>query len=733
MNLQTGDQTFVSRLRVRRSALDPLQARLRLNTLFQAADLQPASISPAAIVCIRRLNDPRPRTVSLARGNTHLPPEWQESVRASIEHLARRAPHPAREYVGADEQCVVFADRAELLAALADDWCAHRAMTRWWWQSLFKETINSGRLVKLWQDSPEYVPGALEHLARRAHATRFVAALAEASARAILHSLTRRFALSRLEAALSAAPHVEPKQPDEEPPLLESSRPDRLTENTRLATREFDAGEAPWRNIVPESHADDLPLAQQCLLGVGLVLQRAPALARSISFAHRVNAWLNSRAPSDQPANARASSAARTKEPHDARSAPQIDSAPQPLAAPTRDASDEHVDSNAPSPISDLAVVQNSHAPQVSGAGVEPSQSRDERESALGDARESASLSKTVPAHDVARAVRSDAVEVAASDAGLLASIVESGDAGVNGVELEREDSERVSLVTATETQVELPEIHESSLASITESEAMAEARPALIAHVETCYGGLFHLVNLSLFLELYGDFTSPSEPGIALPIWDFVALLGRRLCGAGVETDPVWPLLAELAGRGEAQAPGADFAPPDEWRVPVGWLRVFPQGAAWTWTTTQDAQAQTRLQIIHPAKFLLLDVPLDKEAGAERQLARELEVYAAAFDGKLERAARPYKTRGRTSLARWVERLHAFVRARLRRALGTSDARRAARLVCERRASVFVTTTHVDIVMRLAELPFEVRVAGLDRDPGWVPAAGRFVAFHFE
>ena len=26
-----------------------------------------------------------------------------------------------------------------------------------------------------------------------------------------------------------------------------------------------------------------------------------------------------------------------------------------------------------------------------------------------------------------------------------------------------------------------------------------------------------------------------------------------------------------------------------------------------------------------------------------------------------------------------------------------------------------------------------EIRMAGLDRDPGWVPAAGRVISFHFE
>jgi hypothetical protein len=43
------------------------------------------------------------------------------------------------------------------------------------------------------------------------------------------------------------------------------------------------------------------------------------------------------------------------------------------------------------------------------------------------------------------------------------------------------------------------------------------------------------------------------------------------------------------------------------------------------------------------------------------------------------------------------------------------------------------VTATHVDVLFQLAGLPVEVRLSGLDRDPGWVPAAGRFVAFRYE
>ena len=43
------------------------------------------------------------------------------------------------------------------------------------------------------------------------------------------------------------------------------------------------------------------------------------------------------------------------------------------------------------------------------------------------------------------------------------------------------------------------------------------------------------------------------------------------------------------------------------------------------------------------------------------------------------------------------------------------------------------VSAEHVDIYFSLGALPFEIRLAGLDRDPGWIPAAGKTVTFHYE
>jgi hypothetical protein len=53
--------------------------------------------------------------------------------------------------------------------------------------------------------------------------------------------------------------------------------------------------------------------------------------------------------------------------------------------------------------------------------------------------------------------------------------------------------------------------------------------------------------------------------------------------------------------------------------------------------------------------------------------------------------------------------------------------------VLIRRHATVLVSATRVDVYLRLNELSVEIRLAGIDRDPGWVPAAARVVAFHFD
>jgi hypothetical protein len=244
---------------------------------------------------------------------------------------------------------------------------------------------------------------------------------------------------------------------------------------------------------------------------------------------------------------------------------------------------------------------------------------------------------------------------------------------------------------------------------------------------IDTELGGFFYLINLGLFLDLYGDFSTPSRPGIALSIWDFVALLGRQLVGEKLQQDPLWLLLAQLAGRSGQEQPGIGFDPPQAWRLPEEWLEPFPESGPWQW-----AVAHGRLRVRHPEQFWVLDVP--SQAGSPRQqLQHEVQTYRAQTAFRLQRVVLPGVVDGIAPLARWLGWLMSYVRARLQRALGVADVDDLSHVLCEHQGRVYITPTHLDIFLALDALPISIRLAGLDRDPGWVPAAGRFIAFHFE
>ena len=94
-----------------------------------------------------------------------------------------------------------------------------------------------------------------------------------------------------------------------------------------------------------------------------------------------------------------------------------------------------------------------------------------------------------------------------------------------------------------------------------------------------------------------------------------------------------------------------------------------------------------------------------------------------APFDGPLSRDVA-------TGVRPWLSVAVPVLRQRLAQALGGALPVEALLGVPGR---LHLTSSHVDLVQPLDALPFAVRRAGLDRDPGWLPAFGRVVSFHFE
>lgn len=187
------------------------------------------------------------------------------------------------------------------------------------------------------------------------------------------------------------------------------------------------------------------------------------------------------------------------------------------------------------------------------------------------------------------------------------------------------------------------PVVIERTPVSVIQSETTLPPEPIEVtittfpdpATIETNLGGLFYLINLAIFLEIYSDFTSPVEQfHDDLNIWDFVTIVGKEL---DEETDdPIWELLRNLADRED--------------------------------------------ELITPA---------------------------------------------------WLSDLLPHLRARLHLALGIDDD--LAEVLLHHEAKITITPTHAHVFFPLADHPIEIRLSGLDRNPGWVPAAGRFIAFHYD
>jgi hypothetical protein len=702
-----GEQAVISRLRVGGAGLDPLVTRLRMSSLLDATELHPRSLPLSAVVCVRRLSAP-PAALRQTRGGAHTPRAqhaWQRALADTVERIAARAPRPIEGAVPPTAEAVVFADRAELLACLALDWRARVMPERWWWEGILKGSDAERALLAEWSSAPEHIPAALEHLAQRGLAAEFVGALEVDAARLMSQRVAQVFALHGLRVALAPG-----GSGSEEATFNEHAARTQGEGSGRALAARIEALVPPWRRVVPESRAHAIALEQECLLGIGLTLARAPTYARAPSFTSDVLAW--------RGAYSNAHGAAEIAE-----GVPDAAFVDERLEREARSEEGESFETTAQG----SSTARQSPSAQAEKLGLERETARragdswrESGEAERPEALESPSIARPRRFRQGARGEEPGVEEGRADEAGKLFEFEEGRETGGRSATSETDARAGEGAEEVRPVQV------------LAEREAEVEALPVLPylleARIETKLGGLFYLINVGLFLELYGDFTMPSQPGLALSVWDFVTLVGRRLCVAGNEDeeDAVWRLLSRLAGRREEEPAGLGFEPPDEWRLPVSWLKPFPQAGLWRWSARGG-----RLRVRHQEGFMLIDVALGRRAGA-RQVRDALKAYEPFADFELRREAWQEDEGDAGGLERWVEWLAAYVRARLCRALGAGGPGELASLLIEQGARVSLTATHVDVLFQLAALPLEVRLSGLDRDPGWVPAAGRFIAFRY-
>ena len=639
LGLLRDGQTLVHRLRLRRPGgrAHDAHERARFSLALMAAALRPPAFPPSAILCVRRLSDPMPGRLG-ASGGVRAAPEWELAVQNELARLWHTAARPMIESVAPNADAVLFADSSELLACLAADWSDGLFHTRWWWPAagVTAREAFAGRspFARAWLAQAECVPSALARLAAARRVVRTVAALPDDEAREVMTAVASRFGLpsdrgSGGDASLRG-------------PLI-----DRDTTDYRAEIGRGDHGRPAWEAFVSEATDASLGAPQRRLVAIGLLLHRAPSVAREPGVPASIAAW--------DPTRGRR----RTTE-----------------SVPARPGT--------------TALAPPSH-PEATGTTL------------------------TEPDDAVARVSRSSAIPNAPF--GRSAPVARSTARG---------------LVTTEHTVPSRgvgPPGHLDPLLPLGDGDRASEHPTWSVQHeaaLETAYGGVFYLVNAALALGLYGDFTAPTHRGLAMPVWDFLTLTGRALAGDAFDADPLPLLFARLAGRVAGERAGARFQSDGGWRIPAAWLAPFPERVGWTWMARRG-----RLSVWHPAGFAVVDVQLTGDTVAH-QLAAELATLGIG-DVVVTRRRHPRIDQRGSPFACWMRRLVPYLHARLGRALGSTGADDVAKLVCARAARVQVTAARVDVHFALADLPIAIRLAGLDRDPGWVPAAGRSIAFHYD
>jgi hypothetical protein len=213
--------------------------------------------------------------------------------------------------------------------------------------------------------------------------------------------------------------------------------------------------------------------------------------------------------------------------------------------------------------------------------------------------------------------------------------------------------------------------------------------------------------------MGLYGDFSRPSGGALALAPSRLLDRLALQWFGSDYGRDPLHEAL---------HRDGPDPPLPQRWQMAPAWLEAFADEEG-----TELVTSRRHRTLWHPAGFPLADAPWPGRTGRQRRpLAGRRPPQGGSPAARL-RLSHPLPLR---QPARWLACLALYLDARIQRA--TADpALGLASLALP--GQVHLGPERLDVHLALNDLPLPLRLAGLDRDPGWLPAEGRTIAFHFQ
>ena len=260
---------------------------------------------------------------------------------------------------------------------------------------------------------------------------------------------------------------------------------------------------------------------------------------------------------------------------------------------------------------------------------------------------------------------------------------------------------------------------------------------------VPTRLAGLFYLINLLQQFHLPACFDDTWALSQQLSPWAVLELLARGLLtdvDEALLADPVWLALAELDGRLAGTLPGADFHGTDRYEMPAAWFSKVDINKQWIW-----ASNGRYWRIWSETGCFIYQQPLikgqDSLAEANTWLnAAKLPLRPILNRGKfadapLDAVSTPLLIHLPPDLRQWLSFVLPTIRCWLQIILRENSPLipHPSSFLLRQNGRLYLSSSHIDIVMPLNSISLPVRLAGLDLDPGWLPDYGRVVQFHYE
>jgi hypothetical protein len=407
-----------------------------------------------------------------------------------------------------------------------------------------------------------------------------------------------------------------------------------------------------------------------CLIGLALSLYHSPAVIRSPAFQRRIRAWWIAAGTGEGARDGRSPTARIERDPD-----PPLhpDTHRSTASEPIGNSAMERPDGQVSAPMDSVEQHLTRSAGMFPASHPPSSTTADTRPHAVDSAAATTPIQRDM--------TEPDAEPVAGE------SRRDSPDSGRSSYD--ELDAELTVIESGGTKQVQAPDLARDDSRLVrtpdTDGDDSEAVGLTLEGGIPTRLGGIVYLINLMSRLDLPDCFEDDLALATTVGPWGTLELLARGLAGqaaGGLVDDPLWGALGRLAGRPVGVLPSLGTIGPKRLALPDGW--IVPD------------------DLVEEALDLDLTSPLLRGIDA--------------------------------TTGRWLQLIVPYVRGYLSNVLRHDevDGGDVAQTLLIQPGQVYISSTHVDVVLPLDAISISIRLAGLDRDPGWLPDFGRVVKLHF-